>query len=86
MAESNRREEAQKHQAALRRIRDRLEQRLPISCRVVMTDKAAQQWPKYKDIRGTIVDYEHGISPKVLWDGRKTAIGYHPDFIKRVGQ
>ena len=60
---------------------------LPLNARVVMTPEAAAMFPRYKGVTGTVVGYkEHGTgaSPKVLWDGRKTADSYAPWFIRRA--
>jgi hypothetical protein len=72
------------HDAILKRLKEQVRERFPINCRVRMTAKAAKQWPKYAKVTGTVVRYGHGISPSVLWDGRKTDNGYHPDFLRRV--
>lgn len=61
--------------------------RLPVGTRVKMTSEAVAKFPRYKDTLGTIVghiDHGTGASPKVLWDGRKTAASYAPWFIRRV--
>jgi hypothetical protein len=72
------------HEAVLKRLKERVRKSFPLNCRVRMTKEAAQMFPKYKDALGTVVGYSHGISPSVRWDGRKTASGYHPDFVRRV--
>lgn len=84
MPRISRREEAIRHQAALEQIRARLERDFPLQCRVVMTREAERNWPRYVGVIGTVVAYELGVSPKVLWDGRKTASSYHPAFLRRV--
>lgn len=33
---------------------------------------------------GTVVKVDVFNSPTVLWDGRKTVSGYHPDFVEHV--
>ena len=41
--------------------------------------------PKSKrNQRGTVLRVDHFNSPTVLWDGYKTASGYHPRFIAPV--
>ena len=73
------------HEAVLKRIQTKLRRRLPIGCRVRMTAEAAKQWPKYAGVMGTVVRHRYsGVSPSVLWDGRKTDTGYHPDFLRRI--
>ena len=73
------------HEAILKRIQAKLRRRFPIGCRVKMTREAADHWPKYKNVTGTIVRYANsGVSPCVLWDGRKTDTSYHPDFLRRT--
>lgn len=68
----------------LARIKAKLDRNFPIGCRVRMSLAAARMWPRYARTIGTVVSHEHGVSPKVLWDGRKTASGYSPDFLVRV--
>ena len=61
--------------------------RLPLGARVKMTRYAANMFPRYKGVLGTIVGHiSHGTggSPRVLWDGRKTDSSYAPWFILRV--
>lgn len=71
--------------AVLKRIQTKLRRRFPIGCRVKMTREAASGWRKYAGVVGTVVRHGYsGTSPVVLWDGRKTATGYHPDFLRRV--
>lgn len=73
------------HDAILDRIQRKLRRRFPIGSRVRMTREAAQQWPKYAKTSGTVVRYAYGgVSPFILWDGRKTGTSYHPDFLRRV--
>lgn len=67
-----------------RRMHEKLERRLPIGCKVRMTPEAARRWPRYKDCIGTVTKYEAGVSPLVLWEGRKTPSGYNPRFLRRV--
>ena len=74
------------HAAVLKRIQAKLKKRFPIRCRVRMTAEAAKKWPKYACVTGTVVRHRYsGTSPSVLWDGRKTETGYHPDFLRRFG-
>lgn len=73
------------HEAILKRIQIKLRRRFPIGCRVKMTREAASGWRKYAGVVGTVVRHRHsGMSPSVLWDGRKTDTSYHPDFLRRV--
>lgn len=73
------------HEAVLKRIQIKLRHRFPIGCRVKMTREAASGWRKYAGVTGTVVRHGYnGASPFVLWDGRKTNTGYHPDFLRRV--
>jgi hypothetical protein len=58
--------------------------RLPLKSRVIMEEEALAMFPRYRGVRGTVVGYAHGTSPKVLWDGRKTVASYAPWFIRRV--
>lgn len=37
---------------------------------------------KHWDASGVVMTFDPFNSPKVLWDHRKTARYYHPDFIK----
>jgi hypothetical protein len=60
--------------------------RLPVKARVTMSDEGLEQFPAYRGLRGTVVGHAHGTSPKVLWDGRKTASSYAPWFIRRIGR
>lgn len=63
------------------------ERRLPLKARVVMDEELLRQMPRYRGVRGTIVGHVHhgtGASPKVLWDGRRTADSYAPWFIRRI--
>jgi hypothetical protein len=39
---------------------------------------------KEKHKRGIVVKVDEFNDPTVLWDHRKTASGYHPDFIEPV--
>lgn len=73
--------------AVLARIRLRLERDFPLKCRVKLSKqgRAALIVPKkHFDRRGTVIGYSHGVSPNVLWDGRKTPKGYHPSFLECV--
>lgn len=73
------------YDAVLKRIQADMQRRFPIGCRVKMTREAAEQWPKYAGVLGTVVRHAHsGVSPSVQWDGRKTDSSYHPDFLRRV--
>lgn len=48
-----------------------------------MAGVKAKVFPGRKAIRsGLIKKVDRFNSPTVLWDGRKTADGYHPDFIE----
>ena len=73
------------HGAILKRMRTKMKKKFPINCRVRMTRVAAKQWPKYAQVTGTVVRHSNGISPCVLWDGRKTDSGYHPGFFSVKG-
>jgi hypothetical protein len=67
-----------------RRMHEKLERHFPIGCKVRLTAEAAKRWPRYKDSTGTVTKYEAGVSPLVLWEGRKTPSGYNPRFLRRV--
>ena len=38
--------------------------------------------PKHNDRGGVVTKVDEFNVPSVKWDGRKTASGYHPDFIQ----
>jgi hypothetical protein len=71
-------------QAALVRIRRRLERKFPIGSRVRLKAEWRRTWPKYAETTGTVVRYQNGVSLMVRFDGRKTASGWHPDLFKKV--
>jgi hypothetical protein len=73
-----------RRQAALARIKQKLERKFPIGCRVKLKAEGRKKWPRYADTTGTVVRYSHGVLLAVLFDGRKTERGWHPDFFKRV--
>lgn len=69
---------------ALIRIKKRIERDIPIGCRVCLKSQWRKRWPRYAHTRGTVTRYSKSVSLIVLFDGRKTASGYHPGFFKRV--
>jgi hypothetical protein len=70
--------------AALTRIKKRLEKDFPIGSRVRLKAEARKMWPRYANSTGIVIRYYKGVSLMVQFDGRKTASGWHPDFFKRV--
>ena len=70
----------------MRRIKSRLENDFPVGCRVRMSPLGAENFPRYVGKSGEVIGYEHGVSPKVRFDGNKTASGWHPDFLEHLPQ
>lgn len=71
--------------AALKRIKAKLDRNFPVGCRVKFkTSYARKTWPKYAEATGTVVRHFKGVSLMVLFDGRKTPSSWHPDFFKRI--
>lgn len=70
--------------AALTRIKKRLEKDFPIGSRVRFKAEARKKWPRYANSTGIVIRYYKGVSLMVQFDGRKTASSWHPDFFKRV--
>jgi hypothetical protein len=54
--------------------------------RVRLTEYARQCFivTRRPDATGVVVKVDQFNSPTVLWDHRKTASGYHPDFIEPI--
>lgn len=66
-------------------IHRKLVARFPIGCRVRLSPAGrAHLGSKYAKVTGRVVAYSAGVSPKVLWAGRKTADGYASEFLSRI--
>lgn len=73
-----------RYAAALARIKAKIRRRFPIGTTVRMNRRGEQQFPRYAGKRGKVVGYSSGVSPKVLWEHRRTADGWHEDFLTVV--
>jgi hypothetical protein len=78
---------AQEYAAIVKRLRLRVRRRFPLNCQVRLSRKGLRHGlflRKGHGPLGTVVGYSAGISPNVLWDGRRTPAGYAPEFVSRV--
>lgn len=67
------------------RVERKLHRRFPIGCRVRLSREGRRALgPKYAKATGRVVGYFARVSPKVLWQGRKTADSYAWEFLTRV--
>lgn len=57
-------------------VTQKLLRRFPIGAQVRMSRNGEGAFPRYKWRIGTVVGYFNGVSPKILFDGRKTADSY----------
>jgi hypothetical protein len=78
---------AKRYAEVLARIHRKLVRRFPIGCTVRASRKAVRRHVvkrKHAQRRGMVVGYYAGVSPKVLWDGRRTTSDYAWEFLTRM--